>query len=275
MLRLIGIGLLVLSGGLIAGFVAWLELPTHWPATARVTAPNPRVGQYYLALGDSLAFGFQPNLDWSHSYAMQWWPELQRHGSEDLADYACMDETTETFIHGGCPYSKFRHDYYDGPQLEGALEFLDQHSGDTGPVSLQIGWNDVARNIAPSTCEVDRAGWRRDLARMDRDLTRTILPELVGALSADGRRTGDLVMLSYYDPYASRCPRLHGYVVQLDEHLTRDASRFGVPMVDVASAFRGRSLCDYTWACSQFARTEPNTRGYRLIARALERRMGY
>src|SRR5579885_1869040 len=48
-------------------------------------AQQPLVGPkaYYLALGDSLAFGYQPNLNWAGGYASDFYTNLQAR-SHDL-----------------------------------------------------------------------------------------------------------------------------------------------------------------------------------------------
>ena len=48
---------------LLALLLALAFLPDHAQASGGLVGPKTR----YLALGDSLAFGYQPDLDWSHS----------------------------------------------------------------------------------------------------------------------------------------------------------------------------------------------------------------
>src|SRR5579864_8789605 len=44
----------------------------------------------YLALGDSLAFGYQPGLDWKHGYADDWFTDdLARKGTRRLENLGC------------------------------------------------------------------------------------------------------------------------------------------------------------------------------------------
>src|SRR5262249_59499087 len=80
----------------------------------RISATSPFVGvkDFYLGLGDSLAFGFQPNFDFSHGYVYQWYADLQQQGSRSRTDYGCNGETTTTFILGGCPAADLVHDTY-------------------------------------------------------------------------------------------------------------------------------------------------------------------
>jgi hypothetical protein len=128
---------------LLAALIGILLVPTHRAPAHPVTAPVAAVKPYYLAPGDSLAFGFQPNFDWDHGYAAQWWTDLQTHGSRNYATHGCSGETTHEFISGGCPFTKLRHSYSGGSQLDAAVTFINDHAGQLGPVSLDIGADDM------------------------------------------------------------------------------------------------------------------------------------
>src|SRR5258708_4716457 len=44
----------------------------------------------YLALGDSLAFGYQPNLNWNHGYVDDFFNNLKGHGTKHVANMGCL-----------------------------------------------------------------------------------------------------------------------------------------------------------------------------------------
>src|SRR5580765_6226057 len=112
---------------------------------------------YYLALGDSLAFGFQFdkfNANFPHEPA-----SIFTTGYADVLagmlhevrprirtlNYGCPTETSVTFIHGGCAYTTAGfplHDPYDNSQLSAALAFLDAHRGQVSPITINLGTND-------------------------------------------------------------------------------------------------------------------------------------
>jgi lysophospholipase L1-like esterase len=265
----------IASGLVIVAVIVTAFLPL------RAAASGSPVGvkHYYLALGDSLAFGFQPNLDWSHSYPMQWYSDLRTHGSASLTNYGCNGETSYTFINGGCPYWYALHNYYLGAQLSAAVSFLHAHAGQVSPISLDIGANDLLPDINSSTCQVS-SSWSTDLQNLDTRLTGTILPQLTAALTSNGLRTGDLVMMNYYDPYQNTCANSLSYVQTLNQHLQNDASQFGVRIADVLTAFGGTTtpnpnICSYTWMCSVFNNIHATTQGYGTIAGAFKSVMGY
>ncbi|MGE5334487.1 MAG: SGNH/GDSL hydrolase family protein [Nitrososphaerota archaeon] len=261
---------------LIALLLALAFVPEHAHATGSFVGPKTR----YLALGDSLAFGFQPDLDWSHSYTKQWYNELKNHGTSAFTDYGCNGETSATFINGGCPYAYALHNYYLGSQLNAAVFYLNYYKGKVSPVSLDIGANDLLPDIDKSTCAVS-SSWESDLAALDSRLTGTILPQLVAALTnSSGARTGDLVMMNYYDPYQNTCPNSLAYVQELNSHLAADAAQFNVPIADVLTAFGGTAtpnpnICPYTWMCSVFHDIHATDTGNGVIAGAFESRTGY
>lgn len=257
------------------GIMVMAFLPTHSQAATFV---GPKA--YYLGLGDSLAFGYQPNLSWSHGYVQQWYTNLQAHGSKSLTNYGCNGETSSTFINGGCPYWYLRHNQYSGSQLSAAVKFIKGHAGQVSPVSLDIGANDLLPDINGSTCTISST-WSTDLANVDTRLTGTILPQLVAALTnTSGVRTGDLVMMNYYDPYQNQCPNTVPYVQQINQHLAADAAQFNVPLADVYTAFGGATVpdpntCTYTWMCSSYHDIHATNTGYGVIAGAYEALTGY
>jgi lysophospholipase L1-like esterase len=72
--------------------------------------------QYYLALGDSLAFGVQPNGDFTHGYVTDLFKALHQEGVKDKLNLGCPGETSGSLINGGiCSYSPFKS------QLEAAF----------------------------------------------------------------------------------------------------------------------------------------------------------
>lgn len=233
---------------------------------------------YYLALGDSLAFGYQPDLNWSGGYSSDFYRDLKGHGVRDYANLACPGETTMTMIKGGCPYAFLRKSLYASPQLQAALAYLHKHAGQVSPVTLDIGGNDMIRDINPKTCAIS-PNWEADLAAMDADLTRVILPQLVAALTVNNQLTGDLLLMNYYDPFQNTCPTSVPYVQEINQHLATDAAGLATT-VDIFTPFGGTTTpdphtCALTWMCSAFKDIHAQDSGYRIIATAFEQATGY
>lgn len=234
---------------------------------------------YYLALGNSISFGYQPDLDFGDGFVDDAFAELRQANVTDLANYACAGETSTTMITGGCSGHLIHHDAYTGAQLDATVAFLGRHKGTVNPITLDIGSNDVLPDWDSGSCTAAPNGMT-DLARLDANLTQTILPRLIAAVGTQ-YRTGDLVMLNYYNPFARECPESADFVKMLNSHLAADAAQFGVPVADVYAAFGGDAhmadhLCAYTWMCNaQFHDIHPTTQGYQVIAGAVERALNY
>lgn len=250
-----------------------------------LSANNPQRAlspHYYMALGNSLSFGYQPNLDFSSGFADDIFNDLRKADVTAVVNYACSGETTESMIHGGC-VTRFAHKgSYSGPQLQAAVDFLTnaRHMGHVSPVTLEIGANDVFADWNESTCSIGPNA-DADLATMDANLTETILPALLKALTTpQGARAGDLHLLNYYNPFAKVCSDSAPFIRILNDHLQADAAKFRISVVDVYSAFGGDSgaadhVCDYTWMCDpRFHDIHPTNLGYQVIAKAVESSLG-
>lgn len=243
---------------------------TTTPARAASVGPHA----YYLALGDSLAFGYQPNGDWSHGYADDLYAHLQPTATH-YTNLGCPGETTGSFINGGCPYWYIRHTFYLGSQLNAALSFIKNHAGQVSPVTIDIGANDVLPSINKSTCAVS-SNWTTVLANFDTNF-KSILYSLKGALAGKG----DLVAMNYYDPYQNVCasnPAVMADLQTFNSHIASDAGLYAVPVADVFDAFGGATtsnICTYTWMCSSYSDIHATPLGYSVMAGAFESAEGY
>src|SRR6266571_6540397 len=236
---------LALAISLLFAFVPTALVVTHAQSPSlHLFGPK----QHYLALGDSLAFGVQPNGDFTHGYVDDLFKILQSEGTKDHLNLGCPGETSTTFIIGGiCSYPP-----PFSSQLAAAVAFLQANAGKVSPVTLDIGANDVLPDLV--TCAVDMNKFNADLATLDSNLTGTILPDLLGVLTVNGRVTGSIVMMNYYDPFQNFCPNTVPFTQTLNQHLAADVSGFGF-IVDVFGAFGGATtpnpnICTYTWMCT-------------------------
>jgi lysophospholipase L1-like esterase len=243
----------------------------------RDTLVGPK--KHYLALGDSLAFGFQPDLNFDHGYVDNFFSNLQGHGVQDVANMACPGETSVTFLNGKCSYSYLHKFPYAGSQLNAALLYLRFNVGQVSPVTLDVGASDVEQDIKTTACVINQLQLKKDLATLDYNLRHVILPQLHAALTVNGKLTGDLVMMNYYDPYQNICPNSLPFTQTVNQHLADDANGYGT-IVDVFSAFGGSftpnpNICTYTWMCSIFTDIHATNKGYSVIAKAFEQGTGY
>jgi hypothetical protein len=240
---------------------------------------------YYMALGDSLSFGYQPDFNFTAGFADDIFTFLQKANVTDEENLACAGETTTSMLQGGCVGRFVHHGFYTGAQLDAAVAFLRGHPGQVSPITLEIGANDVIPDWDQATCTAGPTS-DADLKTMDTNIG-TILDRLLAVLSIpSGHPSGNLHILTYYNPFARVCPNSVTFVHQLDDHITADARARRVSVIDIYSAFGGdagmaQSVCEgnivngvhdpWTWICNaQFHDIHPTTDGYAVIAQAVE-----
>jgi lysophospholipase L1-like esterase len=220
-------------------------------------------GSTYLALGDSLAYGY---------HQAQFQNELKEKGFVEAANFndgyvndfgaalklfnpklkiindGCPGETTETMIHGsgvgpeycaggptGSPFPKaFLHHAYPGTQLEDALAIA-KESG-TGTITLDIGANDILQFLShtcgfPVTFSCTEAQVEAELGHVASNVG-FILSQLRAAAPK-----AKIVFVSQYNPYPTvLTPEGRGdaTVEALNGALKGVAATFGVGFANTA-----------------------------------------
>lgn len=167
-------------------------------AQAASNQPQP-----YLALGDSVAFGYSPLVDPSDPHNFSGYPTpAARALNESLTNAACPGETSSHFIDltgsdNGC--GAFRanfplHVAYSGAQLAFADSFLQSHPN-TQLVSINIGANDLF--VLQRTCLGNLACIENDLPAMLHTLAVNLNTIYSHIRDGDGYHHS-LVALTYY-----------------------------------------------------------------------------
>lgn len=255
---------------------------------------------YYLALGDSLSQGVQPDaagasVKTGQGYADQLYAALlPAHPGLRLVKLGCPGETSRTMIDGGiCRYP-------GGSQLGAAMAFLRAHRGHMFLITLDIGAND------PEDC-----GSQASLSKLVSCLV-TGVPDALANLAtimtrlragAPGVR---VVGMTYYLPVlaAWRDGAAGQVIARLSEKLAAgyadllagayagsgarvadvfgafDTSNFGdqVTVPGIGTVPRNVALiCQWTWACAAPPRgpnQHANQAGYKIIAQTFQRAAG-
>lgn len=266
---------LVLSA--VLALIVALPATAHAVAPANTMAPATSIGpkSYYLALGDSLAYGFQPNINILRGYAGDFFRSFSSAGQSHMINMACPDESTATVINGGCPFTKYLKYKYSGPQLDAAVRFIQQHPGQVSPVTIDIGGNDILPLMNTATCTISTTQSITQIVTAFDSNFNTVLSTLKAALNG----TGDLFTMNYYMPYQNKCPNLMPYLLLFNSQIQAVAQKNGVPVADVFTAFGGAispnpHICAYTWICAKND-VHPTTQGYRVIARTFTNLAGY
>ncbi len=243
----------------------------------------------YLALGDSLAAGYQPGKgdDKTGGYVGQVLSVLrQRHPSTQLVNLACSGETAASMVAGDhCTYP-------EGSQLAAAVAYLTAHRGRVPVVTVDIGANDVQRCV--SGAGVDMGCIQTGMAAVTTDLA-VIFGQLRAA--APGAQ---IVALDYYDPFLAAwllgAPGQQlaqvsvGLADTLNTTIKRTATQDRIQVADVAKAFRTHTwrivtdptlgqvpknvqvICTWTWMCT-LGDIHANDAGYAVLARTVVARL--
>ncbi len=247
----------------------------------------------YLALGDSVAFGYRPasvspvakylNPANFTGYPNDVAKALRLH----LVNVSCPGETTASMINksapnvgcesnqnGGLGYRSFAplHVAYSGSQLAFAVRYLRQHS-QTKLVTIDIGANDLF------LCEDKNADHctGSDFARATASITSN-LDKILGSLRGQGGYHGTLVVMNYYAlTYGSSLASLG--MQALNTALARAAARYGGKVADAFAAFRAASASAGGDTCKAGLRIKlpsgdcdlhPTARGHEVLATAIE-----
>jgi lysophospholipase L1-like esterase len=268
-------------------------------STLQVGIPVARAGAdtYYLALGTSLAVGFQPNRgETPKGYVDVLWRSLaEQIPGLGLRNVGCPGETSSSMITGTHPICQ----YPEGSQLDAAVAFLQAHPGQVAFITLEVGANDVLHGcFNPDSGRFDRACVADLLPRLQTRLTR-----ILDALQAAGPGV-PIVGMTYYNPFLGFWGLIPGgrAVARADARVWADMDATfvdaytdgGATVADVAATFQIDDFTDtvvvpgrgelpvnvanafrWTWFCSPRYAGDPhaNTIGYRKIADTFEQEL--
>ena len=250
---------------------------------------------YYLALGDSLSRGVQPDAAGASVETGQGYPDLvyatllASHPALRLVRLGCPGETTKTMMHGGiCHYSA-------GSQLAAATAFLRAHRGHVFLVTIDIGANDLEDcGNRPSLTQL--ASCIGQLPKATANVA-AILASLRAAAGPGVRITG----MNYYLPALAEwrsgllgratAQLSEKFAVAYDDLLKRAYGQAGITVANVFEAFETTNfgdpvtmpgigsvprnvarICQWTWECAPPPRgpnQHANAAGYRVIADAI------
>ena len=255
------------------------------PAGASTPTPQPAT---YLALGDSVPFGFRAGADYSKAAAFVGYPQLvgQKLGLR-VVNATCPGETTASFIDekaqsNGCENSTrspfgYRtgfplhvlYDSVDQSQLDYAVRTL-QRTKNVSLVTVQIGANDafICQHTTSDGClsEIGTVA----------QTVQTNLGAILAKLRGDGGYRGRIVVVTYYAvDYAA--PEAGG-IQTLDSAMAAAARAHGAVVASGFDAFRPvaeKSGGDSTAAGLELPNdVHPTAEGQRLLAEAVEKAVG-
>jgi lysophospholipase L1-like esterase len=293
------LSIVCLAALLAVGSGAALAKSKHKPKPSPVApAKNLPVtrGSQYLALGDSVTFGYMeptvvPAPNYGDAAAFPGYPEqLGARLHLSVANAACPGETSSSLINSsaasnGCenspshnPADNYRthplHVTYTGSQLAFALSYLHRHHN-VRLVTLMIDANDffVCQETTPDGC-ASPAEQSATAATVTRNI-HTIL----SAIRHKAHYNGQLVIVNYYSLNYS-LPASNAQSQLLNRVQDAAAKPFGVKIADgygelqAASAHSGANTCTaglLTQLSAGGCGIHPSYAGQALLSQALEK----
>jgi lysophospholipase L1-like esterase len=250
---------------------------------------------FYLDIGASVSVGVQPTSSDPHGQPTRFGYanrlvalEAARGVTLQLTKLGCPGESTTTMMIGGDKCYKFPDN-----QLADAVAFLKAHHDQTGLVTLDLGFNDIAPCLRGSM--VDTACVNQNIALLQKQL-----PQIISTLKAVAGPNVTFIGLNHYNPYLAKA--LNGskgvrfaadsvvVLQQLNDTLQQVYSAYGVPLANVVKAFRQNTpppttgpnvrhvpanvnqACSLTWMCRKSPygpNLHPNDAGYEAITDAI------
>ncbi|CAA9253072.1 MAG: hypothetical protein AVDCRST_MAG26-1979 [uncultured Chloroflexia bacterium] len=247
------VGLVLAIGLLVTAGVLWS------PRRQRASYTPLGAGDSYLALGDSLAAGFTVG-DPAEAYVARVATRLRSMNPQLVVkNLAVPGETTTSF---------------QARQLPRAIDFLaaERAAGRrVSPITIDIGGND-----ARAAERGDRAQRLAAMRQVEANLGRALDQLLAATRDRSGRRTADVVVMNYYNPYGGdRADETSPayWTDQLNQAIARAAAARGVPVADVATPFGGGRAYRYTYITT--GDIHANADGHRVIAEQFWKALGY
>ena len=245
---------------IVGGALATTLLIALAPATqasAASTEPVP----YYLALGDSLAYGYHaaqfktefPNINpasFDHGYVNDFGDVLSFFNPHlQIVNDGCPGETTDTMISGSglpvpgyCaggthgtpfPYVWLHHPYRAGSQLADALAVLSANK-DVRAITLNIGNNDLLQFIG-ATCGFP-ASFTCTPGQIGAEFTHIVsnVGLILGQLRAAAPHV-QIVLLGLYNPYPAVLPAPGADFLVKQLNTAMSAVAASIPRVSLAN----------------------------------------
>ena len=265
---------------------------TALSATAASASPPPRLTPpkaYYLALGDSIGYGFQTSkaLAGLPPEAFTGYPDLFAARLRQLRprivtiNYSCPGESTTSFLLP-CTWKTSGHalhNDYTGAQLNAALAFLAAHRGKVSPVTLSLNGNDInefLRSCPPGDLACIQNGAPAAIAAYQARLT-SILARLRAAAP-----DAEIITVGAYDPNLGAFAFADPLFTQLNQAQRAAAvavrARFADPFPlfnpQGDAAAETAAICTLTLLCTQ-GDAHPSDAGYRALASVVWVASGY
>jgi lysophospholipase L1-like esterase len=282
---LLGLSAVVVLAGCTSGGGASSSRSSS-SSSSEAPAGSPASGGY-LALGDSVPFGFRGGLSTEYQDATNFvgYPELVgKDLGLEVINATCPGETTASFLDAtaqsnGCENAPgsdtgFRHDFplhvaYDSPdqsQLDFALQTLERHD-DVRLITVQVGAND---GFLCQTTTADHCQSPAEFQGVGQKVQAN-LGKILATLRGEGHYAGKVVVVNYYaldygSPGATASSLLNGVIGGV-------ASANGATVADAFTAFQTAADSSGNAVTAELVLpndVHPSDKGQRLLADTVE-----
>lgn len=255
--------------GLLAGAAMVLSATSATYAHAATSTPH---AAFYLALGDSLSAGYQPDptISWENGWVYQFRAMLAQREPTVLTNLALGGECTGTFINGGlspaCPTKTIS----SPAQLAVAVAYLKAYAGQVGLITVEVGGDNLYGHMT---------AFLKDTPAAQQALLQGLFPPLVrdwATIFTTLRRACPgctIVAVNQYDPLPPTTTTAGVPMVMAlyNGALVKITAPLHIKVADVYSPFVGHELT-YTWIAR--GDIHPNTAGYTVMAHAVAKTIG-
>lgn len=262
-----------------AVFVLAALVPTG--AAANFNPPK----HYYLALGDSIAFGAQLGKFFSELGSGTYDPATFNTGYVDdfagrlggidpglqTVNLSCPGETTGSFMQS-CPFHAALgfalHTNYSGSQMAAAVTFLHAHPGQVSPITIDLGLNDANVPCSNAAFLVDVSCLHTTFPAALRSVQLN-LPGILAALR-EASPSSEIIVMKYYNPFYVQDPSTDALVSSMNSEIGAIGGTERVRIADTFGPFNRTgteddTLCSLTLMCPALD-VHPSDEGYAVIA---------
>jgi lysophospholipase L1-like esterase len=241
--------------------------------------------QFYLALGDSAAFGAQLGKFFQELSTASYDPASFDTGYVDglsaqlrsidpkiqTVNLSCPAESTGSFTNV-CPFKALGfalHTNYTGSQESAALSFLREHRGQVSPITIDIGLADALFPCAGPTFLVDVACVHKSMPTALQSVARN-LPKILADLQR-ASPSSEIIMMTYYNPFFVEDTSTDALITSLNDEIAAVAITHRVRVADAFELFNrseneAANICALTLMCPGHD-YHPSDAGYTLIAK--------
>lgn len=242
--------------------------------------------QTYVAVGDSLAFGFQEQKFYNEFLTFSYDPATFNTGFVDVVsqyvhnyfpnlvtvNFSCPGETTITAVSGGCPFhnSLFAlplHQSYPGstPQMYAVMNYLKAHPGEVWFITLTLGANDMLNFL--SNCNGDATCIQQGLPKLTAG-TAAYVAGIIGVMKAASPHSV-IVWTNVPDPYQFTQPATVPVFASFNQAVGTAAKNAGARVVDwftTQQSLNQAQLCYLSFVCTPpLNDIHPTDAGYKVL----------